>query len=445
MSVEPAPRLTGMRAFVFIWIGQVVSLLGTAMSRFALSLWAWDLTGSATALALVGLFSFAPGVLLSPVAGVLVDRLDRKLTMIVSDLAAGLSTIVIFFLHASGNLEIWHLYVAGAFAGAFESFQFPAYSAAVSTMLPKSQYARASGMLGLAESASGIFAPVIAGGLFAAIGLNGILLIDIVSFTFAVSLLFFVHIPSPTQTEEGRRSRSGGFWREVVYGFTYIFQRRGLLGLQMTFFMLNLTATMASILFSPMILSRTGNNEVILGVVSSFFGVGGVFGGLLMSTWGGPKRRVYGVLFGMLGASLLGEVLMGIGTHTLVWSVAAFFSSFFIPVMNGSNQAIWQAKVAPDVQGRVFSTRRLIAQITAPVAMLLAGPLADFVFEPAMMPDGVLAPIFGGLVGVGAGAGMGLMYVICGLLGVLIVVVAYSLPVIRDMEAQLPDYDQSVG
>ncbi len=152
-------RPSGMTGFTVVWVGQMISMLGTGMTRFALTIWAWQLTGSATALALVGFFSFGPIVLFSPIAGALVDRWNRKLVMMLSDLAAGMSTVAIFVLYATGHLEIWHLYVAGAFAGTFESFQWPAYSAAITTMVDKKHYARASGMLSLAESISGIAAP----------------------------------------------------------------------------------------------------------------------------------------------------------------------------------------------------------------------------------------------------------------------------------------------
>jgi MFS family permease len=442
------PGMTGFRAFTLIWIGQVVSLLGTAMSQFALTLWAWELTGSATALALVGVFSFAPVVLVSPIAGALVDRMDRKTTMMLSDLMAGLATLAIFLLHASGSLEVWHLYVAGAFTGIFNSFQFPAYSSAISTMLDKSQYARASGMLGLAESASGILAPPIAGALFVLIGLRGLLLFDIVTFVFAISLLLLVHIPNPVVTEEGKKSRSRGFWREVSYGFTYIFQRPSLLGLQMVFFFINLTATFAFIVLTPMILSRTAqspNSELILGTVQSFAGVGGVVGGLLLTVWGGPKRRVHGILLGMTAASILGMFPLALGVLPVFWFIGSFFNSFFLPTINGSNQAIWQAKVAPDIQGRVFAVRRLIAQITAPLAMLIAGPLADNVFEPAMMPGGALAGVFGGLVGTGPGAGMALMFLISGILGIFVGLGGYAFYVIRHAEDILPDHQKAAG
>jgi len=434
------PRPTGMPAFTIVWIGQVISLLGTGMTRFALTIWAWEVTGSATALALVGFFSFGPIVLLSPVAGALVDRWNRKLVMMFSDLAAGLSTIAILLLFATNHLQIWHLYVAGAFAGAFESFQFPAYSAAVTMMLPKEQYARASGMLSLAGSASGIFAPMLAGVLLGVIGIAGIMTIDVITFLAAIGALLVVRIPQPPITELGRTGQ-GNLLQESAYGFRYIFERPSLLGLQLVFFTINLIATFGFTLLAPMILARTDNNEIVLGSVQSAGAIGGVAGGLLLSVWGGPRRKVHGVLLGMVLASLSGELLMGLGRGLYLWAAAAFFGSFFIPILNGSNQAIWQAKVAPDVQGRVFAVRRLIAQITAPVAMLLAGPLADHLFEPAMRSGGSLAPVFGGLVGTGVGAGMSLMFVIAGVLGAVAGLGGYAFSAVRDAEDILPDHD----
>lgn len=429
-----------MLAFVIVWVGQLVSMLGTGMTRFAITIWAWQVTGEATTLALVGFFSFVPLVALSPVAGALVDRWNRKMVMMFSDLAAGLSTVAIFLLFSSDNLQIWHLYVAGAFAGAFEAFQFPAYSAAVSTMLPKSQYTRANGLLGLVEPVSQIASPVLAGALLAMVGLGGILVIDIATFLIAIGLLLVVIIPQPITTDAGRKGQ-GNLWHESMYGFRYIFERPSLLSLQTLFLAGNLISAAGFILFPAMILARTGDDELILAAVQSALGVGGVIGGLTLSIWGGPKRRIHTLLLGWILLGILGDLMMGLGQQLSIWLMGHFFVGFFVPFINGSNQAIWQAKVSPDVQGRVFAARRLIAQITFPVSMLMAGYLADQIFEPAMMPRGVLSHIFGGLLGVGPGAGMGLMFAVSGLLVALIGVSGYLIPLIRNVEDILPDHD----
>ena len=426
---------TGMTAFVLIWIGQFVSLLGTSMTRFALTIWAFQETGQATALALVGFFSFAPTILFSPLAGALVDRWNRKLVMILSDLAAGLSTVAILLLYVTGRLEIWHLYVAGAFAGAFEAFQFPAFSAAMSMMVPKAQYGRANGLVSLADSTTTIVAPVLAGILLAFIGIGGVMTIDVITFVLAVVAVLLVIVPQPVRSVEGAAAASN-LWQESVYGFRYIWARKSLLGVQLTFTISNFFDAIGMILIAPMILARTGNNELILGTVQSALGIGGLVGGLVLATWGGPKRRIHGVLLGFIGSNLLGLVPLGLGQGVVIWSVAAFLILFFIPVINGSNQALWQAKVAPDVQGRVFATRRLIAQIS--------GPLADRVFEPAMQGDTLLSQTLGPIFGTGPGAGMALLIVIVGLFGITAGVVGYLVRAIREVDLRLPDHDAPV-
>ncbi len=429
-----------MRAFLIVWFGQVISMLGSAMTTFALTIWAYEITGSATALALVSFFSFGPAILFSPVAGALVDRWNRKLVMMLSDLGAGVSTIAVFILYSTGNLQIWHLYVAGAVSGVFAVFQWPAYSAAISTMLPKDQYARASGLLGLADSASNVFAPIFATALLVIIGISGVMIIDIVTFLFAVGSLLIIFVPQPEVSAAGTEAK-GNLLSESVYGFRYIVRRPSLLALQLIFSFINLTGGFAYALVAPMLLARTGNNEAILATVQSLGAVGGIVGGLLLSVWGGPKRRIQGVLLGIVGASLFGHVFMGVGQVVLIWAFASFARAFFLPLLNGSNQAIWQAKVAPDVQGRVFAARRMIAQITGPLSILLAGPLADRIFEPAMQAGGSLTPLFGGLVGMGAGAGMGLMFLLAGVLSLVVGVGGYMLPIVRNAEDLLPDHE----
>jgi DHA3 family macrolide efflux protein-like MFS transporter len=434
---------TGMLGFTIIWIGQMLSLLGTTMTGFALTIWAWNLTGQATALALVALFNFLPVVVVSPIAGAVVDRYDRKKIMMLADLAAGLPTVAVLLLYSTGNLQIWNLFITGAIAGAFQAFHFPAYSAAVTMMLRKEQLGRANGMLATAQFVSMIFAPVIAALILSiagfTYGLSLVLMFDITTFLLAISMLLFVHIPRPPVTEAGLKGM-GSIWRESLYGFRYIYERSSLLGLQLTFFAVNLVGGFSNTLLAPMILARTNDNQVILGSIMSAVGIGGLIGSVVLTVWGGPKRKVHGVLFGMTACSLFGVLLFGLGQDVYIWALTSFLGMLLLPIINGSSQAIWQAKVAPDVQGRVFATRLLIAQISVPLAMMLTGPLADWVFEPAMKEGGSLTTAFGWLIGTGPGAGMALMFVITGILGMLVGLVAYMVPVIRNAEDILPDY-----
>ncbi len=443
LNHPPPDRRPGMRSFSIIWFGQLVSMLGTGMSNFALSYWIYQETGEASALTWAIFAFIAPSILFSPVAGALVDRYDRKTIMIISDLAAGITTIWILFFLLNGHLDLWQIYAANVVAGIFNAFQFPAYSAAITLLLPKEQYARASGMISMADSGSQILAPVLAGALLAPIGLEGILIFDIVTFVFAIGTLMVIHIPKPEMSEDGR-SGNGSLWQESLFGFRYIWRRPSLLGLQSVFFFLNFMAMFSFALLVPLILERTNNSVAMLATVQTIGAVGGLIGGLLLTVWGGPKRKVHGVLLGMVGASLLGQTLMGVGQSLAIWLVAAFCVNFFLPIINGSNQAIWQAKVAPDIQGRVFSVRRLIAQITAPLATAVAGPLADKFFTPGMSEGGALVDAFSWLVGTGSGAGIALMFVLSGLLGAAVALIAYTIPAIRNAEEILPDYDEKM-
>ncbi|HRL12101.1 MAG TPA: MFS transporter [Aggregatilineales bacterium] len=430
---------SGMRAFSVIWVGQFLSLLGTGMTRFAITLWAWEMTGQATALALVGFFSFAPVIIMSPLAGALVDRWKRRrIVMMLSDGAAGVVTLMYIILSSTGSLELWHLYVGAAFVGTFESFQFPAYSAAITSMVDKSQYARTSAMMSLADSASGIIAPIAAAALYPLLKLNGILMIDFVTFLIALVTLLIVFIPqgNPSAHSEGR----GSLLTESLYGFRYILARRSLLGLQLVFFFGNFLGSIAFTLSPAMILARTGNDEVILAAVNTAFGVGGLLGGVALSAWGGPKRRIYGVLAGWMLGAIFGQLLFGLSQSPLLWIGTGLMATLTFPLVNASNQAIWMSKIPPHLQGRVFSVRRLIAQVTSPLAMLVAGPLADFVFEPMMSQPGPISNALAPLTGMGPGVGMGLIIALSGLLTVVVVIVSYSVRAVRNVEDIIPDH-----
>ena len=428
-----------MLAFTFVWLGQIVSVIATNMTGFAITIWVYEKTRSATALGLAQVFFITPYLLVTPLVGILVDRYNRRMMMMLSDLGAGLATVGLLVLQSQGRLEIWHLYAANLVTGTFNSFQWPAYSAAISTMVPKEQLGRANGMMSLVEIGPGVIAPLLAGALLPFIHLTGILLIDVTTFVTAVAVLLAVRIPQPPVTEAGRQGQ-GGILKEALYGFRYIFARPSLLGLQLVFMLGNLMSGIAFTLLAPMVLARTDNNELAFGSVQSAAAFGGIVGGLVMTAWGGFKRRVHGVLLGWALFSVV-QVIFGFGRGLGLWLPSIFMLGALIPLIDGSNQAIWQSKVAPDVQGRVFSVRRLIAGITQPVSPLIAGPLADFVLEPAMRGGGGLAGALGWLVGTGPGAGMSLIFIFTGLLATLIGAGGYVFPAVRNAEDILPDHD----
>lgn len=441
MKTQMKPRLSGMVGFSVVWIGQIVSVLASGMTAFAMTIFMWQQTHSATAMGFVQVAYITPFLIMSPIAGVMVDRYNRKLMMMVSDIAGGIATLSLFLLYVSGHLQYWHLYIGVAVSGIGTTFQWPAYSAAISTMVSKEQYGRANGMMSLIEAGPGVFSPFLAGALIPFIQIGGILLIDSITFWTAIFALALVFVPQPSRTAEGSLSK-GSFWQEAWFGFKYIFERPSLLGLQLVFFFGNLFAGISYTVLAPMILARTGQNTIILGSVQSAASIGMVAGGIVMSAWGGFKRRVHGVLLGWVFAALLGEVIFSLGRSLPIWIPTALLGGIFVPIINGSNQAIWQAKVAPDLQGRVFSARRLIAWFTNPISPIIGGTLSDFVLEPAMKAQvGGLAHTFGSLFGSSPGAGMALLIFLCGAGMMLVGVLGYFVSPIRGADSALPDHD----
>ena len=428
----------GVRTFLTIWLGQFVSRVGTAMTRFALLIWAYEQTGAVTTVALLGFFGFLPYVLLSPVAGVWVDRLDRRKVMLLADLGSGVVTAALLGLFLSGGLVIWHLYAAEVITAALDAFQGPAYSAASTVLLPKELYGRASGLRSMADDGARILAPFLAGIVMAGVGLNAVLLLDAATFLAAVLTLVVIRVPDI----RGQQAEAPHFWREMRVGFDFIRRRPGLLGLTLHFTVVNFFAALTYFGVLPaMILARTGGDEVALGVVQGALGAAGVAGGLLMAAWGGPRRKIHGVLLGTALSFLLGDFLFAVGRDVVVWVIAAAAAAVFIPILLGSRNAIWQAKVPPAVQGRVFATDSMLRLSLNPAGYLLAGLLADRLFEPAMAVGGALVPVFGPLVGTGPGAGMALMFVGTATLGSLTSLLAYLFPAIRHVERDLPDFD----
>ncbi len=434
-------ELKRMRVFTIVWGGQFVSLVGTSLTHFALSIWVYQETGSATQLSFVLLASQLPQILFTPIAGALVDRWDRRWAMILSDAGSGVGTLVIALLLFSDRLEIWHLYVALSFSGMFQAFQWPAYSAATTLLVDKEQYGRASGMVQMADALGQVIAPALAGAALAFGGLETVIFIDVASFVVAVLTLLSVRFPTPKESAAGADAK-GSLLSEARFGWTYIKERHGLLALLVYFSSVNLVFGFVGVLVFPLILGFA--DEVAMGNVFTVAGLGMVAGSIVMSAWGGPKKKVYGVLGGdlVLGVAL---VLWGIRPSLVPIVIGGVVAFFVIPIANGSSQAIWQAKVEPDVQGRVFAVRRVLAGAAGPVAMLMAGPLADRVFEPLLQEDGALAGSVGSVIGVGPGRGIAFLFIILGGLSIMFTLLAYMYPRLRNLEDEIPDFDEVDG
>ncbi|TAK14418.1 MAG: MFS transporter [Anaerolineae bacterium] len=437
MATNTQTHPGSMRTFYIIWFGQFVSALGSGLTGFALGVWLYQDTGSVAYFAMSILAFMIPGIFFSPVAGALVDRFPRRWMMILSDTGAGLSTLFVLAMLLTGSLAWWHIVIANFFNALFNSFQWPAWSAATTMLVPQEQLGRASGMSQIGDALSQIISPAIAGAMFVAFGLEGVVIIDFATFLFAVLTLLAVRIPEPVISAESKKNR-GSLLTEIRFGWNYITARKGLFYLLLFFAATNFLFGFMNPLMLPMLLELTTPDKV--GFSASMVGVGMLVGTLVMSAWGGPKRRVFGVV----GFSIWGGIAYGMlgVVPSIAWvTFWAFMLMMVFPIVGGSSQALWQAKTDPDVQGRVFSVRRTIAQFTAPIGVLLAGPLVDGVFQPAMNEGGVLASRLGPWIGVGPGRGVAALFVVLGLLQLVVAAVALANPRLRRVDLEIPNVE----
>jgi DHA3 family macrolide efflux protein-like MFS transporter len=402
----------GGKSLALIGLGQMISLFGSELTSFGLGVWVYQRTGSVTSLAMIFACASIPGLLLSPVVGVYLDRWDRRRGLIYINLGAAAGPLALVALLLSHRLEVWSICVIVAFSSAFLSFHISAFGAAVTLLVPKQHFGRMSGMLQFGNSTAQVTGPLLAGLLVPVIHLQGLILLDFATFLVGILTLWFAHIPAAERSAAGRAAE-GSVGEQIVFSWRYLRKRPGLLQLLAFFAGLNLLLGMCQILATPLVLARGTATE--LGLVLTLGGTGMILGALVMSAWGGPKKRILGVL-GFSPVIGLGSILMGASPSMLGIAIGIFVLLTVIPIINGCDQAIWQDKVEADLQGRIFSTRQLLEQFTVPVGYLLAGPLADRWFEPLLRPAGPLAGTVGRVLGTGPGRGIGLQFVVIGLL-----------------------------
>ena len=431
-----------MRTYVVIWVGEVASTVGSALTSFALGIWIYEKTGSVSLLTFNMLAYVLPNLLLSPVAGVIADRWHRKWVMVMGDAGVALTTLGVFLLITSDTLQIWHVYILTACASAFGSLQWPAYAAAIPLIVPKEQLGRASAMSQASEALGEMASPFIAGSLYVmgGVGLKGIIFIDFATFVFSTITLILARIPRHKRTIEVEQQQNS-ILQDMRLGWQYIAQRPGLLGLMIYFTALNFLEEFVYPLSQPLLLETATPDAA--GSAMSKMAVGMVLGIAVMAIWGGPKRRANGILIpGILSG--LAIALAGLRPSLTLITVAGFSYFALLPIIQGSDQALWQTKVAQDAQGRVFAMQNVIVTSISPVALLLAGPLADGIFEPVLSEGGLLSGSVGQIVGVGPGRGIGLFIVLLGLLSAIVSLAAYLNPRIRRVEDELPDAEMAV-
>jgi len=424
-----------LRTFYTIVLTQTLSLIGSRISGLALGIWLFNETGNATPIALVAFFQIVPQVVMSSFAGVITDRWDRRYVMALSDFGQAIGTVLLLVLFASGSFQIWHLYLVTFIQSIFGVFQGPAFTASITMLVPDEQRNRANAIMQMTSPAAGIVAPAIAGLVFAAVGVIGAIVIDIVTFVIAFAVVLLVHIPRPRKTEEGA-ALSGSVWREMWSGLQYLWERKALFTVMLFIMLLNFVFSAAGVLQTPYLLARLGD-EALYGLAMSLFNGGMVVGGILVGIWGEINESVHTI---MPAAILLGIFIMlyGMAQSIPFLMLISFLALIPNPFINALFMSILQAKVAPDVQGRVFAVISQLAMLMMPISMLMAGPLADQVFEP-LVGTAAWTP-FAPFFGTEQGAGIGLMFGISGLLSAVVSVVMYLNPSVRQLETSLPDY-----
>ncbi|MEM8780284.1 MAG: MFS transporter [Cyanobacteria bacterium P01_G01_bin.49] len=406
-----------MRKFTLIWLAHLISSIGTRMGDFAITLWVWELTGSATSLALTGFFYQLPRIITAIFAGIVVDRFSRKYLMILSEAAVVVSTLMLLVLHLTGQLEIWHLYLAASINGGFGKFGGLAYRASITLLVESKNYTRANSMDTATRYSCILIAPALAGILYPIIGLGGIFSIKLATFAIPITTLALLKIPQPVleqgkmeEKKESLLNRLTSFWSEVTFGIRYLWQSPGLRSLLIVTTIFQLARRVSNTVYDPMILARTDSSSQALAAVSTLAGIGGITGAILVSVWGGFRSNVRGML---VGFSLIGlaKVVFGLGQSLSVWLTAQFCSSINFPLIESSETALWMAGTPAKFQGRVFAAHFLVYDLISMPVALLAGVLSDRVFEPAMKSSSLLQYLFAPIFGTGAGAGIALLYV----------------------------------
>ena len=429
------PFTGGIGVFLIVWFGQLVSLTGSGLTSFALGVWVYKSTGSVTQFSLILLSAMLPCILISPVAGALVDRWNRRWCMIVSDSGAGITTAVLALLLATGSLEIWHIYLAVSLSSVFKAFQLPAYTASTSMLIPKKYLPRASCVVRSGEACAQLISPLLGGVLLGIVKLQGVILIDLVTFLFALTTLLLVRFPN-TKTAAVSEDGKASIWQDVVYGWTYIAVRPGLLVLLILFALDNFVMGVVEVLLTPLVLTFASVTE--LGTIQSIGGVGMVLGNLTMTISGGPRSLIRGIFAFDLFAHMI-ILAFGLRTSLPLFALLNFLLFFSIPIINGCCDAIFLRKVTPEVQGRVFATIRMISMLCIPLAYVVAVPLAERIFEPLMAKNGLLAGSIGEIIGVGPGRGIGLLFITMEIIAILVTVAAYRYPRLWFIEDELPD------
>lgn len=414
-----------LRAFLVLWAGQTLSQLGSAVTSFALIVWAYSQQGTVMSVALLSVCSYLPAAVASVFAGALVDRARKKTVMLCADTGCALVTLCVLVLWKTNRLQVSHLYALNALMGVLGAFQGPASQVAVTLLTPKEHYMRVSGLQSFSGSLCGILSPVLGAALLAFGGLDAVLLCDLATFLFAfVTLGFFVRLPGTQSADRGEK-----YLLRIRNGVSFIRKNKGLLGLLLYLVLLNLIAGIAyySVL-SPMILARTGGSEQALGAVNACVGLGALLGAVIVTLWQPKCGRVKLMCICYTLSFALADGLLGVGRTLAVWCVAAVLGNLPLPMGDGALTVLLRENVPSWMQGRVFAVKNMLVSCAVTAGYLLGAVMADTV-APALVSQ---SPFLTWLMGTGDGRAMGLVFVLTSVLGIAS---SLSLPANRHVRA----------
>ncbi len=417
------------RTFLWVALTQLLSMIGTGLTTFALGVWVLQQTGSVTRFAMISVLAVLPAILLSPIAGAVADRYDRRRVMLVADAVAGLATAVLVGLVATGRLELWFVYVFACVGAAANAFQRPAYLAAISQLVPKRYLGQANGLVSLGTSAGDLVAALAGGVLVGLFGLGTVIAIDVATFGVAFVVLLLVRFPARLWIRQEETFRA-----EVAGGWRYIIRRRPLVVMVGFFVVFNFLFSLPLVLATPMLLA--GNSPQTLGLVLAAGGIGALFGSLLMAVWGGTRRRAVGMVGGTITLGL-GVVLLGATPVPFVQAVAMAGIYGSLLVLNAHWLSLIQTKVGLELQGRVLAVNQMVAMSTMPLGFLAAGPFSDWT-NSATADGGPLAPLAAAL-DLGSGAHIAIAVLLIGVATTVWGVIGLATPTLRRMEDDLPD------
>jgi len=366
--------------FFTMWIGQAFSLVGSSLVQFALVWWLTKETGSATVLATATLISMLPQIFLGPFAGTLIDRWNRKTVMLVADGLIALATLVLIYLFMIEKQSIWAIYVILLIRSAGGSFHYPAMEASTSLMVPKQHLARIAGLNQTLMGVINIIAPPLGALLISIFSTQTVLFVDVITAVIAISLLAVVSVPQPArlQAQANGEVKTTTFWQDLRQGWNYMVGWPGLLAVAILAMLINFLLTPASSLIPLMVTKEYQGGAVQLGLLDSVFGIGVIVGGLILSAWGGFKKRISTTIFGIIGIGVGILIFGSLPARLFYLALSGIFVLGFMQVFaNGPLHAILQSTVEPGMQGRVLSLIGAGATAMSPLSLLVAGPVAD--------------------------------------------------------------------